>query len=59
MASENFNQSLNNKDWELTWEVKDGVHTIKLIESVDPELTNPPTMVRPQTTKKTFTYTEE
>jgi len=58
MATENREQALNNGDIELVWTVKDGKHTIKLIESTDPEVTDPPTMVRVQTVKQTFEYTE-
>ena len=59
MTTENRVQEVNNQDYRLVWTVANGVHTIKLIESTDPEVTTPPTMVRPQTTKVTFTHTEE
>ena len=56
MASNNLTQFLYNADFELQWIVKDGEHTIKLIEHLPNG--NPSKMVGESEDRDTFTYTE-
>ena len=57
MKSNNLKQFLYNTDFELVWTVKDGKHTIELIEHKPSN--NDLILVGEPVSRDTFTYTEE
>ena len=57
MKSNNLKQFLYNTDFELVWTVKDGKHTIELIEHKPSN--NDLILVGEPVSRDTFSYTEE
>ena len=57
MATVNMKQRLDNNEYALTWDVTDGVHTVKLIKFTQDG--DPTVLVLSSAEVKTMTYTEE
>jgi len=54
--AENMTQTLNNENYELSWEVENGKHTVKLTKLTQPsDVTK---MVLERTEKESWTHTE-
>ena len=57
MATVNMKQRLDNNEYALTWDVTDGVHTVKLIKFTQDS--DPTVLELSSAEVKTMTYTEE
>ena len=57
MATVNMKQRLDNNEYALTWDVTNGVHTVKLLKFTQDD--DPKVLVLSSAEVKTITYTEE